>query len=249
MHLLLATDLGTEAEHSAAYAISLFGVQENQYTLLHAAENAPGKTQVVLARAVERLRTAVPHLVLTSRTEEGSWPLVVDRVAEEKSLPHVLALALLANAPESAATLDLLQVCARRALPVLWVPHEATYKDPERIMLADAGSTPTRQAAKLLLDLARWHRAQVLIAQVLSEGMDPEAATAEAAFDEVLGGVPHSLHTISSDHGASALSSMAWQNNVDLLVIAHREANGNHLFRTAMHTALEVQAPLLVLHQ
>jgi nucleotide-binding universal stress UspA family protein len=143
-------------------------------------------------------------------------------------------------------------VMQRSTIPVLTVPEESRYREPRRILLADDGGEVRPGTLDLLLDIARWSKAEVMIVRVMEEGTDPEHAQATSSYDDLLGGVPHSHHPVSGENVADAISDMADQSDVDLVVMVHRHLG---FFGSLFHAssskrmALHTHVPLLILEQ
>lgn len=266
--LLLPTDLSDNALNAAVYGIRLMGVEQGHFTLLHtflippfspaadlSLDVAPVEAaQEGLDRFAARLRDAV-HVggaVLDHRVEHGELPNVVDRLVNELGIELVVMGTQGASGLEEALLgSNTADVIRRSEAPVLTIPARAGYRDPRRIVVADDGGTLTPSTVAPLLNIARWHRAELTIVRGVPEGVDASTLP-PSPLDDLLGAVPRSMHYLSEHNLVTALNDLVDQLEADLLVLTHRHRTvWSDLFHhsTTAHMAMHTQVPLLVLEQ
>lgn len=142
-------------------------------------------------------------------------------------------------------------VIKRGSLPVLAVPEDATFRNPERIMLADDGGPLDKAEIKALLDIALRSKAEVMIVRVT----DPEHLEKNgepSAYVPLLGDIPYSHHFISGDKVNNALHDLAEEVNADMVVLLHRQRGiFENLFHRSTTTklAMHTHIPMLVLQE
>ncbi len=266
--LLLPTDLSDSALHAAVYGIRLMGTEQGHFTLLHTILIPPFNPATDLsldvaaveaahdglARFEQRLRQAVDlgGAVVERRVEHGELPSVVDRLVGE------LGIDLVAMGTQGASGLqetllgtNAADVIRSSKAPVLTVPARATYRDPRRIVVADDGKPIEADTVAPLLNVARWHRAELTIVRGVPEGMDASTLP-PSPLDDRLGAVPRSVHYLSEENLVTALNDLVDQLEADLLVLTHRHRTlWSDLFHrsTTAHMAMHAQVPLLALEQ
>ncbi|HMQ75830.1 MAG TPA: universal stress protein [Flavobacteriales bacterium] len=266
--LLLPTDLSDNALNAAVYGIRLMGVEQGHFTLLHTflvpafdpAMDLSVDMAIVdaaqegLARFATRLRDMV-HLggaVLDHRVEHGELPNVVDRLVRELGIELVVMGTQGASGlEETLLGTNAADVIRRSKAPVLAVPAHADYRDPRRIVVADDGGTLEPSTVHPLLNIARWHRAELTIVRGVPEGVDASTLP-PSPLDDLLGAVPRSMHYLSEDNLVTALNDLVDQLEADLLVLTHRHRTvWSDLFHrsTTAHMAMHTQVPMLVLEQ
>jgi nucleotide-binding universal stress UspA family protein len=266
--LLLPTDLSDNALNAAVYSIRLMGVEQGHFTLLHtflipplgpAADMSLDVATVEAAQAglvhfAARLRDAV-HLggaLLDQRVEHGELPNVVDRLVGELGIELVVMGTLGASGLEEALLgSNAADVIRRSNAPVLAVPARTAYRDPRRIVVADDGGPMTLSTVAPLLNIARWHRAELTLVRGVPDGVDASTLP-PSPLDDLLGAVPRSMHYLSEHNLVQALNDLVDQLEADLLVLTHRHRSvWSDLFHrsTTAHMAMHTQVPMLVLEQ
>ncbi len=268
-HILLPTDFSTNALNAARYAINLFGTEGNTFTVLHSymmprssastmwsmddvlARESHEAMELFLARMQEEFGSLKP--TLSGACEHGDLPNVIQRFAKDAVHPDVVVMGTqgASGLKEVLLGSNTADVVRNGHLPVIAVPENNTYRAPKRIILADDGGPVNKQAVKLLLDVARWSQAEVLIVRVVNEDTSVEEG-ANTIYDTLLGAIPHSYHYLSSGDVSKALHDMADQNDADLVVIVHRQRGVfDQLFHrsTASRLAMHTHIPMLVLQQ
>ncbi len=266
---LLPVDFSANARNAVEHAIRLFGAEGNVFVLVHAYLDPnmmdpalPSMNEELRASAEEGMRAlitgtlALPDLertVLRSEVRLGNLPGVLDDLIEELS-PRCIIMGT-QGASGLKTTLfgtNTADVIRRSSVPVLAIPEESTYRPPARIVLADDGGTVRSTTLDLLLDIARWSRAEIMIVRVVEEGQDPERVALISSYDELLGAVPHTHHVLSADNVTTALNDLVDQSDADLVVMVHRHLG---FFGTLFHASsskqlvLHTHIPLLVLEQ
>lgn len=266
--LLLPTDLSDNALNAAVFGIRLMGTEQGRFTLLHTFLIPPlgpagdlsvdvatvEAAQEGLTRFAGRLRDAV-HLggaTLDQRVEHGELPNVVDRLVEELGIELVVMGTQGASGLEEVLLgTNAADVIRRSKAPVLTVPKNTTYRDPRRIVVADDGGALEPDTVRPLLNIARWHRAELTVVRGVPEGVDATMLPT-SPLDDLLGAVPRSMHTLSEENLVTALNDLVDQLEADLLVLTHRHRNvWSDLFHrsTTAHMAMRTQVPMLVLEQ
>lgn len=269
-HVLIATDLSAHALNAARYAVQLFGADGNAFTVLHTFLTPPMDPSLVpmdhdltghlaaegLDGFARQLSASLPEIEfdLATITAFGGLDDVLRDMASDEQRPDVVVMGA-RNTTQLERTLfgsNTSSVIRHAGLPVLTIPAEARYRNPSRIVLADDGGPVDRTALKLLLDIARWSRSEVKIVHVVPEIRQDEETSEPSGYDTLLGGVPHSYHTVSGDNVLVALNDLADQSDADLVVVVHRQRGLLEQFfhhSMAADLALHTHIPMLVLQQ
>lgn len=270
-HLLLPSDLSANAFNAARYAIHLYGAEGNTFTVLNSymvaqdPMSAPwtaddlmaGVSREGLDRFVADLREEFHTQRLDLRTSIGAGDVAgaVIGQAEEGDTPVDLVVMGTQGASGLQEVLmgtHTADVIKRSGLPVLAVPEQASYRVPRRIVLADDGAPLEHTSLKILLDIARWSKAEVMIVRVVDPERDAESESSDSPYDALLGAIPRSHHFVSGDNVTNALHDMADQSDADLVVVLHRHRGlFEQLFHrsTAARLAMHTHIPMLVLQQ
>lgn len=270
-HVLIATDMSEGAFNAALYAIQLYGAEGNTFTLLNTYQAPPQLDELTTTpaalqaqisveglqefaqRLLERLPEPAPDLATVSAY--GALHDVLQMMADDQEqAPELVALGThstkgIERILMGSTTAAVINHCP---VPVLAVPLEARYRAPQRIVLADDGGPVERATLKVLLDIARWSRAEVKIVHVVPEGPTAKHEVVNSGYDMHLGAIPHSYHSVSGDDVMLALSDLADQSDTDLAVVVHRHRGLiDQLFHHSVATdlALHTHLPLLVLQQ
>lgn len=269
-HILLPTDLSTNALNAAIYAVNLFGTEENTFTLVncyvaphgvagslvdlrpHMAEVSNEDLVLFLHRLTEALPDHRPIFCMAS--EHGEVASVVERFQRMEPPVDVVVMGT-----QGASGLERIllgsntaAVLQRSHAPVIAVPQEAKYRAPKRIVLADDGGMVDRSSVIVLLDIARWSRSEVKIVHVVPEGTTVEDGIENSGYDLLLGAIPHSYHSISGDNVMVALHDLADQSDADMVVVLHRKRGlFEQLFHRSVSTrlAMHTHIPMMVLQQ
>lgn len=269
-HVLIATDLSANALNAAVYAVKLYGVEGNTFTLLNTFRTPPVGPDLLgsagdltpqlsadgLDEFAARLHEALPEHTpdLATISAYGALETVLREMAKGDQRPDLVVMGT-----HSATGLERVlmgsttsAVIMSGELPVLAVPSEARYTDPKRIVLADDGGPVDRAALKVLLDIARWSRSEIMIVHVVPEGQNTEEEVGDLGYDLHLGAIPHTYHSVSGDDVMVAVNDLADQSDTDLVVVVHRQRGLiEQLFHHSVATelALHTRIPLLVLQQ
>jgi hypothetical protein len=268
-NLLLPVDFSANARNAAEHAIRLFGPEDNTFILVHAYldpnmmdASLPSMNEALRQAAVEAMGELVTDLlarpglgrtVLLSEVRVGVLPAVIADLIEETA-PRCIIMGT-QGASGLQATLfgsNTADVIKRSSVPVLAIPQESAYRPPARIILADDGGVIKAGTLDLLLDIARWSKAEIKIVRVLEEGADPERMEVSSSYDDLLGAVPHSHHVMSADNVTTVINDLADQSDADLVVMVHRHLGFfNSLFHASSTKQLVMHShvPLLVLEQ
>lgn len=267
-HVLIATDFSAHALNAAIYGVKLFGIEGNSFTLLTTYQTLPSSadapppfpdgTAQAMTEALEAFAQGLLERMpeyqfdLATVCAYGALDTVLRDMAGDEQRPDVVVMGTHGSdglervfMGSTAAT-----VIRNVPLPVIAVPIEAVYRDPRRIILADDGGPVERATLGVLLDIARWSRAEVKIVHVVSEHVVQQEEANNSGYDLELGAIPHTYHSVSGDNVMIALSNMADQSDADLTVVIHRQRDlldrlfhGSVSIRMALHTSI----PLLVL--
>lgn len=267
-HVLIATDMSAHALNAAIYGIRLYGTEGNSFTLLNTYQSPPSPADMPVLpdlaaqlsiegleafakQLLEHLPQPTPDLATVSAY--GPLGQVLQDLCEGPEPPDLVVMGT-----HGASGLERLlmgsttaSVIRSSALPVLAVPAAAQYQDPKRIILADDGGAVERSTLKVLLDIARWSRSEVVIVHVVPEGHEADE-TFGSSYDVQLGAIPHTFHSVIGDNVMLALNDLANQRDTDLAVVVHRHRGlVEQLFHRSVATdlALHTHVPLLVLQQ
>lgn len=268
-HILLPTDFSSNALNAARYAVQLLGTEGNTFTVLNSymmprgaastmwsiddllAKESREGLDAFVARMKEEPELAKAELVSVS--EHGDLPNVVERFAEDQTPPDLVVMGTqgASGLKEVLMGSNTADVIRNGAIPVLAVPQDARYSPPKRIVLADDGGPVDKQAIRMLVEIARWSHAEVMIVRVT----DPERTLEEptdSAYDTLLGAIPRSHHFIRGENVNKALNDLADQSDADMVVVLHRKRGlFEQLFHrsTATKLAMHTHIPMLVLQQ
>lgn len=267
-HVLIATDMSANALNAAIYGIRLYGTEGNRFTLLNTFRSPPTSTDLPVmpdptaqlsveglesfaGQLLEQLPEPTPDLATISAY--GALSQVLQEMCEGPEPPDLVVMGTHGTSGLERLLMGSTTASVIRnvALPVLAVPAAASYQDPERIVLADDGGPVERGTLKVLLDIARWSRSEVMIVHVVPEGRDAEE-TFGGEYDKLLGAIPHTFHSVSGDDVLVALNDLANQRDTDLAVVVHRHRGRiEQLFHRSVSTelALHTHTPLLILQQ
>jgi nucleotide-binding universal stress UspA family protein len=270
-HILIPTDFSGNSLNAAVYAAKLFGAEGNTFTVLNAymlprgAATTMWSIDDLLAKEslegveafTQRLREELndPKFEIKPVSEHGDLPNVVSRFAADPVPTDIVVMGTqgATGLKEVLMGSNTADVIRNGHLPVLAVPEQARYRTPKRIVLADDGGPVRKETLRVLLDIARWSHAEVLIVRVVNEDSPVGDDTGNSAFyDEVMGAIPHSHHVVSGENVNAALHDMADQNDADMVVVTHRQRGlFEQLFHrsTATKLAMHTHIPMLVLQQ
>lgn len=269
-HVLIPTDFSDNALNAAIYAVRLFGEEGNTFTLLHAyrmphgtagamwnvAEMLAHDAKEDLGEFHKQLLNALPDMKPEFELccEHGDLPNVVNRFKADPVPPDLVVMGTqgASGLKETLFGSNTASVIKTQGLPVLAVPEKAIYRSPKRILLADDGGPTDKPALKVLMDIARWSHSEVMIVRVVNEEVGTEDTGTSTALDDVLGAIPRSHHYLSGDNVEKALNDMADQNDVDLVVVMHRQRGlFDQFFKPSISTkwVMHTHIPMLVLVQ
>lgn len=269
-HVLIATDMSANALRAATYAIRLYGAEGNTFTLLNTYRTAPAVPDqptvpgdVIAQMSIEGLEAFAKTLLeqlpeptpdLATVSAYGALQDVLDDLAKGEQRPDLVVMGTHSSTGLERVLMGSTTAAVIKAglLPVLAVPHQAEYRDPERIVLADDGGPIERETLKVLLDIARWSRSEVTIVHVVPEGHNSEDEPVDIGYDMHLGAIPHTYHSVSGDNVLLALNDLVDQSDSDMAVVVHRRRGlFEQLFHHSVATdlALHTQIPVLVLQQ
>lgn len=264
---LLPTDLSSNALNASRYAIQLFGVEGNEFIVLHtymtprgAASTMWNMEDMLAVEAQEGLDAFIAAMKedplmanakLTGIIEHGDLPSVLTHFATDPAPPLLVVMGTqgASGLKEVLLGSNTADVIKGSALAVLAVPQNAIYAMPERLMLADDGGPLEKADLSVLLDIARRTRAEVMVVRV-SDPEHPGTETGVSFYDEKLGDMPHSYHFISGAKVNDALHEMAERVNANMVVLLHRKRSMfEGLFHKSITTklAMHTHIPMLVL--
>ncbi|MBL7938732.1 MAG: universal stress protein [Flavobacteriales bacterium] len=269
-HVLIPTDLSTNSLNAAVYAIHLYGEEGNTFSLVNTymlpismADTTPMDMDVLalasaegLDRFAAQLREALPDH--TPRISVHSHPGdVADVLSDLEGATPKPDLVVMGTQGHSGLERILLgsntaSVIKNLRTPVLAVPEQTRYTPPRRIVLADDGGRVDKATLKVLLDIARWSKAEVMIVHVVPEDRTSEDDLSSTGYDLLLGAIPHSYHSVSGDNVMIALHDLADQSDTDMVVVLHRHRGiFEQLFHRSVSTrlAMHTHIPMLVLQQ
>lgn len=269
-HVLIPTDFSSNSLNAALYAVQLYGDEGNIFTILNsymlprgaastmwsiddllAKESVEG-VNIFVTKLTEELPSHRPEYRTAS--EHGDLPNVISRFADDAEPPELVVMGTqgasgLKEVLMGSNTADVIKGCK---LPVLAVPENSRYRSPRRIVLADDGGPVDKATVKVLLDIARWSQAELMIVRVINEETTVETGSSTSVYDTLLGAIPHSHHYISGENVNTALHDLADQSDADLVVVIHRHRGlFEQLFHrsTATKLAMHTHIPMLVLQQ
>lgn len=267
--VILPTDYSTNALNAARYAFQLFGMEGNEFIVLHtymtprgAASTMWNMEDLLAKEAQEGMREFVAHMMqdpmlaqahITGATEHGDLPMVLDVYSTDDEVPELVVMGTqgASGLKEVLMGSNTADVIKRGRFPVLAVPQNAIYRTPKRILLADDGGPLDRADLKVLVGIARRSKAEVMVVRVNDPEEDGESADG-SGYDALLGDLPLSHHSISGNKVNTALHEMAEQVDADLVVLLHRQRGiFENLFHRSTTTKLSMHThiPLLVLQE
>jgi nucleotide-binding universal stress UspA family protein len=267
-HVLIPTDFSGNALKAALFAIKLHGVEGNTFTVLNSYMMPRGAASTMwsiddlLAKEsregtsafIERLKEEIddPNADIRMLCEHGDLPNVIARLKHEEEPPELVVMGTqgASGLKEVLMGSNTADVIKRGGLPVLAVPENAEYRSPKRIILADDGGPVEKGTLQVLVDIARWSHAEVMIVRVVSEDDAEGTDEGGSIYDNLLGAIPHSHHFISGENVNTALHDMADQSDADLVVVIHRQRGlFEQLFHRSTSTklAMHTHIPMLVL--
>jgi nucleotide-binding universal stress UspA family protein len=266
-HVLIPTDFSGNSLKAAQYAVQLFGIAGNTFTVLNSymlprgAASTMWSIDDLLAKEshegvglfIEKMREdpILANADLVAACEHGDLPNVVSRYSADAEPPALVVMGTqgASGLKEVLMGSNTADVIKRGGIPVLAVPQDAPHKVPERIMVADDGGVVEPATAKILIDIARASKAHVMVVRVSTTGQEP---TGDSAYSEILGDIPTSYHFVSGENVHSALNELADKSGVDIMVVLHRQRGMfEQLFHrsTATKLAMHTHIPMLVLQQ
>ncbi len=269
-HILIPTDFSTNSLNAALFAIQLYGAEDNVFTILNSymlprgAATTMWSIDDLLAKEsaegldifMSKLQEELPHIKADLRvaSEHGDLPNVIARFLDDPEPPELVVMGTqgASGLKEVLMGSNTADVIKRTDMPVLAVPEQARYRSPRRIVLADDGGPVDKGTVKVLLDIARWSQAEVMIVRVVNEDTTVETGSSASVYDTLLGGIPHSHHYISGENVTTALHDLADQSDADLVVVIHRQRGlFEQLFHRSIATklAMHTHIPMLVLQQ
>jgi nucleotide-binding universal stress UspA family protein len=269
-HILIPTDFSGNSLKAAQYAVQLFGVEGNTFTVLNSymlprgAASTMWSIDDLLAKesheGVElftaRLREdpLLANAVLVAACEHGDLPNVVSRFNDDPDPPSLVVMGTqgASGLKEVLLGSNTADVIKRGGIPVLAVPQDTPAKLPQRIMVADDGGPVDPEATAILLKIARNTKAHVMVARVSTPDNEGQEPSGESAYAALLGDIPTSYHYLSGENVHAALNELAEKSNVDIVVVLHRQRGlFEQLFHrsTATKLAMHTHIPMLVLQQ
>lgn len=269
-HVLLLTDHSANSLNAAIFAVQLYGAEGNTFTVLNTymlplgVTTPMGNIDAILAKGsldntdhfASKLKQALPNMPLDLRVacEHGDLPSVIGRYAASDGRPDLVVMGTQGTTGLQQVLIgsNTSDVIKGSEIPVLAIPENSTYRSPGRIVLADDGGPVDRTTIKVLLDVARWSKAEVMIVRVINDESTLETGSSTSVYDRLLGAIPHSHHYISSENVVTALHDLADQSDADLVVVIHRQRGiFDQLFHRSVATRLSMHThiPMLVLQQ
>lgn len=269
-HILLPTDFSGNSLKAAQYAVQLFGVEGNTFTVLNTymlprgAASTMWSIDDLLAKEshegvelfTKRLREdpLLANAELVAACEHGDLPNVVQRFSEDPEPPALVVMGTqgASGLKEVLMGSNTADVIKRGGIPVLAVPQDTPNKLPQRIMIADDGGPVDPEATDILLHIARASKAHVMVVRVSTSDTEGQEASEDSAYAARLGDTPTSYHNISGENVHAALNELADKSSVDIIVVLHRQRGMfEQLFHrsTATKLAMHTHIPMLVLQQ
>lgn len=267
--IILPTDFSPNALNAAHYAFQLFGKEGNEFVLLNTymmprgAASTMWNMEGMLAKEAQegmdgfvRKMKDDPKFAdaqISGITEHGDLPLVLDSLSRGEFPPDLVVMGTqgASGLKEVLLGSNTADVIKAGKLPVLAVPEYATYRLPNRIMLADDGGAVDKAEVSALLDIAQRTKAEVMIVRV-TDPARPDKDAGPSRYDELLGNLTHSHHFISGDDVNTALSELADKVDADILVLLHRQRSiFENIFHRSTTTklAMHTHIPMLVLQE
>ncbi len=185
----------------------------------------------------------------------GELEHVIQNIVSEYDVDEVVMGTQGASGLSAALVGSQTQKVARSvSCPLIAIPEQCQYHDPERILLASDNRGLSRASVlDPLKEILRTFHSQVLILNVLEEGQLPstEQAAEGIRLDRYLEGYPHTYHFAEAPDVESGIQSFVEGNEVDMIVIVNRE---HDLLDRLLHKSVtrkmvhHTHLPLLVLH-
>lgn len=269
-HVLIPTDLSPNALNAAVYAVHLFGDEDSTFTLVNTyilpltmVDAVPPPIANVALASTEGLDTAAADLqaalpdhepTISRVSEYGEVADVLAQLEDGSPAPDVIVMGTQGSSGLERILMgsNTAAVIKRLRTPVLAIPQQAKYTVPRRIVLADDGGRVDKATLKILVDIARWSKAEVMIVHVIPEDRTSEDDLSGSGYDLLLGAIPHTYHSVSGDNVMVALHDLADQSDADMVVVLHRHRGiFEQLFHRSVSTrlAMHTHIPMLVLQQ
>jgi nucleotide-binding universal stress UspA family protein len=266
--ILLPTDFSRASLNAVRYGIRLFGAEGNRFVLLNTYMMPRGgastmwnmdemlarEAQAGVSAFADAVRKEFPgeHLELEAVCEHGDLPNVVDRYLTDTEPPTCVVMGTqgASGLEEVLFGSNTAAVIKQGAFPVLAVPRDTAFREPQRIVLAHDGGPLNEPVLRPLLSIARKHGSEVRIARVVNEASPAEPGAQDKAMADLFADMRHSSQFVSSEDVEAALCELAIKADASMLVVLHRKRGiFTGLFKRSLSAALAMHTnlPLLVL--
>ena len=266
-HILLPTDFSDNALHACTYAARLFGTEDNVYTLVHtymdvdpSLNSWPGMADEIYKASMQGMSVwadrarALPEFagaVVRTEVLYGALPEMLNGLAKEKRA-DIVVMATLGSSGNDLLGSNAGEVVKHSKVPVLVVPKDAESKPVQRILYADDEQRVEVAGSRMLIDIARRTKAEVILAHVLKNADEVPDPNVVAMYEELLQAVPHRFISGEGKDIAGVIDFLADQEKADMVVLLHHHTGfleGIFHKSTAKRLALHSHIPLLVLQQ
>ncbi|HMN04856.1 MAG TPA: universal stress protein [Flavobacteriales bacterium] len=263
--ILLPTDFSANADHAAGYAIHLFGMGGNTFTLLHAHSNVGygdplagsfmvdmvGAAREDLHEAADRFRKHHPGVALQEHLVIGPLATALHTYAEDNGA-DVIVMGMSGKGGARLFGSNTSAVLRGSPTPVIAVPDFRGMHPLRRILLADDHQVVAEADLAFVRDLALHHGAEVLVAHVVPQEEAGGGHWSKSIYELGLRGVTTRFIEVPGTDVATALEQAAEHHGVGLVAVLHRHAAFvDRLFHSSVAKAMAklTTYPLLVLQQ
>lgn len=266
-HIILPTDFSDNSLQAGRYAATLFGVEDNVFTLLHAYMDAepfvdtwPGMADEMYKASMQAMGTwagkvrALPEFagaVVRSEVLYGGLSRTINDLAGEKHADLVV-MGTLGRSGTGLLGSNAGDVVKHCRWPVLVVPAKAEAGPVRKILYADDGKQVEVEGSRMLLQIALRTKAEIILAHVLKEKDEVPDPKVAGMYEELLQAVPHRYASGEGEDIAGVIDFLADQEGADMIALVHRHTgfmDGIFHRSTAKRLALHTSVPLLVLPQ
>lgn len=266
-HIILPTDFSDNSLQAGRYAATLFGVEDNVFTLLHAYMDAepfvdtwPGMADEMYKASMQAMGTwagkvrALPEFagaVVRSEVLYGGLSRTINDLAGEKHADLVV-MGTLGRSGTGLLGSNAGDVVKHCRWPVLVVPAKAEAGPVRKILYADDGKQVEVEGSRMLLQITLRTKAEIILAHVLKEKDEVPDPKVAGMYEELLQAVPHRYASGEGEDIAGVIDFLADQEGADMIALVHRHTgfmDGIFHRSTAKRLALHTSVPLLVLPQ
>jgi len=267
-HVLIPTDLSENARKAAIYAVELYGVEGNTFTLLncYAMPHGARSTMVDFSERLgedaledltefeRELREALPGRspIMGLATEHGNLTEVLKRYEQLPTRPDLIVMGTqgATGLKRILVGSNAASVILRVRTPVLAVPEQAVYKVPERIILLDDGRTLDKPNLQQLLNILEHSGAELMVVHIARSGKPIPPLEDSSAIKELFGSLPRTHHSIKENNLIVDLNELADKHYADIIAVPHRHRSQfERYFHRSMsgRLAMNTRIPMLVL--